>query len=172
MNKKLSALLALGAMSATTAFAQELPSSQVETYKDWTLRCVPVEGKQTCQIMQELSSKQSGQRVLAFVVDQQSHSAPASGTLILPFGLELSAGISATVDEQTVFEELAFSTCLPAGCLAPVELTDAFTKQLQAGQSLTLTVKSISSQQPVAIELSLAGFSAAFARLNALSNPS
>ncbi|WP_057460801.1 invasion associated locus B family protein [Pseudovibrio sp. POLY-S9] len=172
MNKILSALLAFGLTSATTSFAQELPSSQVETYKDWTLRCVPVEGKQTCQMMQELSSKQSGQRVLAFVIDKQAGRAPVTGTLILPFGLELDAGINAKIDEQTAFERLAFSTCVPAGCLAPVELSDALTEQLKTGQNLTLTLKSISSQQPVSIELSLSGFSAALARLNALSNPS
>ena len=48
------AALAFGVAAVSAAQAQELPSSLVETYGDWTLRCVLQEGKQTCQMMQEL----------------------------------------------------------------------------------------------------------------------
>lgn len=164
--------LAFGFATLSGASAQELPNSLVETYADWTLRCVPVEGKQTCQMMQELSQKETGQRVLAFVINAPKPEDVVDATLILPFGLELAKGISAHIDAEFDLEPIQFSTCLPSGCLASVELNAELIGKMQAGEQFSLNVHSISSQQPVSIDLSLSGFSAAFRRLSDLSKAS
>ncbi len=172
MHKLIWGLVMTLTLLVTDVRAQELSGPQVEVHKDWSLRCLDSDGRYTCQMIQELSSSQSGERVVAFVIDKQKDSTDFAGTFILPFGLQLNAGVSVQVDGKLVFRAVPFSTCLPAGCLAPVDLTDAALQKLKAGRHLELSIKSMASQQLIPIEMSLAGFSAAFKRLSAPSQAS
>ncbi|MFP3434680.1 invasion associated locus B family protein, partial [Paraburkholderia sp. SIMBA_061] len=63
---------------------------------------------------------------------------------------------------------LAFSTCLPQGCLAPVSFDAKQVAALKAGTNINVTTTALSPSQPVAFKVSLKGFGAALDRIIAL----
>ena len=129
-------LVLTGAAHAQSA---DEPSSVIETYRDWTVRCVPQGEGRVCQLVQELAQTESGQRVLSFVIDAPAGGAETvSATLVTPFGLKLSDGISVRVDDDQDARVLAFSTCLPIGCVAPIDLDEAALDQFRAGDTMLL----------------------------------
>lgn len=161
-----------GLMLAPTAFAQETqgaqPSVLTETYESWTVQCVnTTEGettKRSCQMSQELLQQETRQRVVLFAVADAEKG--AKGTLVLPFGLRLSEGVRIELADAELARG-AFTTCLPAGCLAELELQDASIKQLRGAEKITVVMVA-SNGQTARTELSLKGFSAAYDRLQAL----
>lgn len=86
----------------------------------------------------------------------------------MPFGLSLAAGVTAGIDDAASGPMLAFSTCLPQGCLAPVAFAAEQVAKLRAGTALNVTAQSLSPAQPVTLKVSLKGFSAALNRIGEL----
>ena len=155
-------------LGASVAFAQdEAPSSVVETYRDWTVRCVPQEEGRTCQMVQELAQRESGQRILSLVIDAPEADDLVTATLVAPFGLRLADGITTRVDGGAA-KPFAFSTCLPVGCVVAIDMDEAMIAEMKSGEALVLGMVSITNGQVVNAELSLAGFTAALNRLKAL----
>jgi invasion protein IalB len=154
----------------------EAPTSLTETYRDWVVRCVTpaaaVEGQtaspvRICEMTQELRQQDSGQRVLALSVIRSADDAnTASLTLVSPFGLLLSAGIQIEVSEAALLD-MAFRTCLPAGCIALSDLTADQISVLAAGETATVILTDTNGQT-LRLDVSLAGFTAAWNRLKDL----
>ena len=141
-------------------------SSLQETYGDWTVNCVQREGPK-CLLTQQ-HNQQNGQRVLAIEIVAVNGGKTATGTLVLPFGLELGAGVTLQVDEKPAEAPLRFSTCLPAGCVVPVSFEGASLAALRSGGTLKTASKAVNTDQVVALPISLKGFSAAFDRVATL----
>lgn len=102
-------------------------------------------------------------------IELRSDGGEAAGALIAPFGLALAKGISLRVDEKGSETPFAFSTCVPAGCVVPLDLDAGMTKSLVSGEVLTVVVTANDTQQPLSFSVSLKGFSSAWARLVELS---
>jgi invasion protein IalB len=141
-------------------------SSLRETYEDWIVSCVQREGRHC--LLQHQQNQQNGQRILAVEVVGSADGKAATGTLVLPFGLALDAGVSLQVDEKPSGAPLRFSTCLPAGCVVPLSFDDAFLSALRTGATLKTMVKAANTNEPLAFSIPLKGFSAAFDRVTAL----
>lgn len=151
---------------ATTVAAAPLPngaSTLTETYQDWTVSCQSVKDQTNCVMSQLQSSPETRQRVLT--VELRNVGGKAEGVVVMPFGLDLSKGATAKI-AGTALAPLRFSTCLPQGCLAPVAWDS---EMFKSADNLDLTATALSPSQPVAFEISLKGFSAAFERIVALS---
>ena len=164
----LSAILAVaGAIGINPAQSQEassLPggaSSLQETHADWQVTCQMANGTKQCAISQQ-QQQQNGQRVLAIEIQSQEGGS-VKGVTVLPFGLKLQAGASFQIDEAEALPAMPFSTCLPAGCLVPVEFDAAAVKAMRAGQSLKLKATSLDEQE-LTFTISLKGFSSALDR--------
>lgn len=159
----------LAALTAAPAFAAPLPggaNSLQETYQDWTVNCQSQNDSTVCVMRQDQSSPQTGQRVLTAefrVID----GAKADGVLLMPFGLDLAKGADLKFDEATG-PKLAFSTCLPQGCLAPASFDAKQVGSLKAGTNLNVTATALNPSQAVSFKVSLKGFAAAFDRIVAL----
>ena len=155
---------------STTAVAQNVqPSSIVETYSDWTVRCVPQKDKRLCQLIQELAQSKGGKRIMSLVIDTPLEDAKTvAATILTPFGLKLADGIVLGVDGKQMTENYEFSTCIPLGCIVPVVLDEKLISKFQSGGKLAVTMVSISDNKRVKVELSLGGFTAAYARLKQL----
>jgi len=141
-------------------------SSLQETYGDWTVSCVQGEGPQ-CRLVQQ-QNQQNGQRVLAIELISANDGKSATGTLVLPFGLELDAGVTLQVDDKPAEAPRRFSTCLPAGCIVPLTFEGGSLAALRAGGTLKTTAKAVNSDQVITLPISLQGFSGAFDRVAAL----
>lgn len=151
-------------MTATTAAA----TPTAETFDNWRVVC---EGEQ-CIAQQIVSLKSDAglQTLLALSLVPTANDRN-NLEIKLPFGLDLRPGVVMRVDERTE-ENLPFLTCMADGCVAVAEATDERIAALQAGANLTVGFRQLGQQQTLAIQASLVGFSAAYARLNELATRS
>ena len=159
----------LAAPSVVLAAAQGLPegvTSIQEVYQDWRVNCVQGQPAVQCTMSQEQT--QNGQRVLAMELTAAGD-AGVTGTLVLPFGLELSAGAILQVDDGGAEPPRAFKTCLPAGCTVQVAFNKAQLDVLSKAKVLKVSVTAADNNQQASFGISLKGFGAALARTAALS---
>ena len=155
---------------ANAGLTQGLPgdaSSLTEGHGDWTISCVTPDGNVRCAITQSQVSGENRQRVLAVEL-QPGPDDSATGNLVLPFGLLLSAGVTLQIDEQSPIGSLQFRTCLPAGCVVPLLFDRATLDLLDAGKTLNVTAKSSGDEKEIALGISLNGFSTGLARTRSL----
>jgi invasion protein IalB len=141
-------------------------SSLQETYADWTVNCVQKQGKHCLLLHQQ--TQQNGQRILAIEMVGSADGKTATGTLVVPFGLALGAGVSLQLDEKPSEAPVRFSTCLPAGCVVPLSFDGASLAALRTGTTLKTIAKAANTNEPVSFSVPLKGFSAAFDRVTAL----
>lgn len=163
----MAAFLALSASAAAEEAGSTLPggaSSLQETYQDWSLSCQSTP-KVACAIAQQ-QTQQNGQRVLAIELRNGAEGA-VSGSLVLPFGLLLDSGVVLQIDDGPARDPLRFTTCLPAGCIVPLEFNAKTVAALRTGTTLAIKAKSM-DQKDVALSISLKGVAAAQDRLKIL----
>lgn len=142
-------------------------SSLQETFQDWRVTCGIVNQAKVCALSQQQVRQQDNQRLLAVEL-RPAPGDTVTGTLILPFGLKLAAGVTMQVDDNAPVPPAYFSTCLPAGCLVPLTLDAAQVGQLRAGAAVKLVAQAADTGQEVTFSISLKGFSGALDRVVAL----
>lgn len=153
------------------AFAQEetvLPggaSALQETYQDWLVACVQ-DGGRRCALSQR--TQQNGQQLLAIELTANADGETATGTLVLPFGLALDAGVTLQVDDNPVGAPLPFNTCYAGGCAVSLSFDAETLAALRAGGVLKAMAKAANSDRDIPMAISLKGFGAAFDRVSAL----
>lgn len=167
-------LAALLAALSMPAMAQQqgvtLPggaTALTETHGDWTVRCQvrQPESKIGCLVQQEQVDSQSRQRLLA--VEMVPGPEGALGTLILPFGLDLDKGVNLAIDDGQQMPNLRFRTCLPQGCLVPIDFAPEMLPALSNGKELKIaTVADGGAATPFAVSLN--GFASALSRAREL----
>lgn len=174
MRTTLKLILSLAAVASAAAVqAQQggsaLPggaSSLNETYKDWRVACALQGNAKRC-VVSQVQTQQNGQRVLA--VELEAPNGPnVSGTLVLPFGLALDAGVAFQIDEKPAMPPLRFRTCLPAGCLVSVSFDAATLATLRTGTALKVKATA-DGGAPTPFSIPLQGFAAALDRAATLS---
>ena len=168
MNKNFfSASIVAGlAFCALPAFAAtSLPGGATnlsETHGDWTVRCGAADQVVSCEAFQEQISNQTQQRVLA--ISFGSADAALTGVLVLPFGLLLANGALLHIDDKPASEVQSFQTCLPAGCVVPLEMDVDWIGALRTGTTLSIDAQSVSGQE-AKFSISLTGLSSALDRI-------
>jgi invasion protein IalB len=143
-------------------------SSLQESYQDWQVTCSAQGVDKRCVMSQQQADPKTRQRVLAIELNADT-TGKAAGAVVLPFGLALDTGVSITVDEDADAVGLRFRTCLPVGCVVPLELKEELIAAMRNGTSLQITATPSENEQPVSFSVSLKGFSSAFDRTLALS---
>lgn len=133
-----------------------------ESYADWQVTCGIREQTKICTMVQQQTNAETRQRVLA--IELTVSGAGLEGALVLPFGILLDNGVSLQVDDGARGEVLRFRTCLPTGCVVPLEFDDGFATALVKGG--TLKVHAVQNdRQEIAFRISLRGFNAARNRI-------
>lgn len=177
MGKSLTILSMAALLVASQALAQDtkpaaaLPggaSNLTETFEDWQVICTAAASKPNC-VIRQTQAQQNGQRVLEVALAPAKDKGAVMGALSLPFGLALARGVTLQVDDAAPGEPLAFSTCMPSGCIVPLELDTATVATLNKGTSLKLAATSIENKA-VQFPVSLKGFAAALERATGLTN--
>lgn len=166
--------ISLGMMAATSSLAQAatgLPggaSSLTETYGNWTVTCglqAQGEAKNVVCSMSQQQVDEKRQRALA--IELSPNKTGTGGVFVLPFGLNLGSGAVLQIDENPAEKPLGFSTCLPAGCLVPVNFDAAKSDALSKGKQLTVLAKAIDGND-IKLNVPLDGFAAALKRVKEL----
>jgi invasion protein IalB len=161
-------VLALPAMAQQAMTLPGGASALTETHGDWTVRCQvrQPESRIGCLVQQEQVDSQSRQRLLA--VELVPGSSGALGTLILPFGLDLDKGVSLAIDDGQPSPNFRFRTCLPQGCLVPLNFTPEQVPALTGGKALKVAATA-DGGAATPFTISLNGLTSALARAQELS---
>lgn len=159
------ALLATALTTGAASAAATLPGNATtltETHDDWTVRCGIDQGLVHCAASQEQLAKDTKQRVLAIEIEAGKDM--LTGTLVLPFGLALGKGAILKVDDKLTSSVLNFSTCLPYGCLVPLQIGAEWETAMRAGTALAVDATAVTGQD-AKFSISLKGLPSAIDRI-------
>ncbi len=148
-----------------TAGAAQQPETYVrDTYEDWDLQCLPVEdGEDVCQMYQLLTDGQGNSvaEVSIFRLAGEGQ-ARAGGTFVVPLETLLTQKLTVSVDGGAA-RRYDFAFCNRIGCYARVGLTAEDIARFKAGASAQVSiVPALAPDQKVTLDMSLAGFTAAY----------
>jgi len=133
-----------------------------ETFQDWVVNCVTINESKFCTASQALTNKGTGQRVFAIEL-RRSKDGSTEGTILMPLGLKLDAGVVIKVDNEE--QKLHFSTCLTQGCLVAVTLPTSATDAIQKAKTFTVSAQTLNDNRVITFDVSLNGFAAALERV-------
>jgi invasion protein IalB len=168
----LPASLALATVTGAQAFAQETPKPEAaapqKPVNAWVVNCASGAnaGALECQMSQNLTEAKTGQRVLTVTIRKQQKDGAMAMLLALPHGLFIPAGASYQIDAGEK-KSVAIQTSDQNGAYAAVPLDAALVAALKTGTNLNIGMESV-TRKPVAIPLSLNGFTAAIDKLDAI----
>ncbi len=165
-------LLSLGISVMAHAQNTSLPggaSSLKETHGDWIVNCVnpPADTKRPkqCVVTQEQVDQRTKQRLVAIEINSTKNTQSRTpATLILPFGLAINHGLIFQIDDGASSSPEPFLTCIPNGCLVPLQFDDKTLATLRKASSLKLKVVAVENNKELTIPVSLKGFNEAFER--------
>lgn len=159
------AAISLGSVCAAHAQSEGQQAPE-ENPRPWIVNCSTqnATGDLLCNMSQILSSRESGQRVLAAVIFREGGAGgPVMMRLGLPHGIRLLDGATIWVDSGQRSTH-AIATADQNGSYATVPLEGPIVAALRAGRILNVMVKA-SGGEEIVLQLSLAGFSAALDRV-------
>lgn len=171
----LTSLALAAALAAPQAFAQEqaetvaLPDAYIfATHGDWEIVCQPLgEDREECEMFQLLNDD-SGQPVAEVAIAALPASeapAAAGATMTTPLETLLPTGITMQIDQRPARRE-GFRVCVVIGCIARIGFTAEEVEAMKAGRAMAVTIFSFAQPEvPVALSMSLRGFTAAFDEL-------
>lgn len=164
------AMLAFAAGPGGLAFAQETPKAEApeKPVNAWVVNCASGAngGALECQMSQNLTEAKTGQRVLTVTIRKQAKDGAMAMLLALPHGLFIPSGASYQIDAGEK-KTVAIQTSDQNGAYAAVPLDAALITALKTGTNLNIGIESV-TRKPVAIPLSLNGFTAAIDKLHAV----
>lgn len=144
-------------------------SAVSETHGDWTVNCANQQGNRLCTLSQQSFDKDRKQRLLAIELSMQDKNR-MQGMIALPFGLLLKPGVTLRIDDGVPAAPLPFRTCLPLGCLVPLDIGAKTVDLLRKGKVINITAIAAQTNESVTFTVSLNGFGTALARTVELSN--
>ena len=167
-----SAVVATALLVAPAWAQNETSSASTETYRDWIVRCgvSTSNGNQVriCQMTQELTRTTDNRRVLNVTI-QKTDAGAGTTRLTTPLGVGLPQGVAISVEDAEL-ARFQFLTCVAGGCIAQGVLEAPALQALQDGAQAQVSMINISTRAPLALNVSLLGFTAAWQRLGELSN--
>lgn len=135
-----------------------------ETHQDWTIRCLKAEqGKDPCELYQLLKDDEGNSVAELTMVPLKNSDVAAGATLIAPLETDLIQGLGFAVGNAEP-RGYPFSFCAPVGCVSRMGFTQAEVDGLKRGSAATVSLLPFGGdrEKPVALKLSLSGFTAAF----------
>ena len=165
-------------MFTGVSFAEEKkdpPKVKTQQYNAWTLRCVEVNKKDQCELIQTLNvSNTNLQYTLVYsAFKNKENQTRESFTLVVPLGVNLQKRIALRFDGKEQLN-IPYAKCEAFGCVTSLnndskaETVKALFKKiqnsLQQSQFLEIAVQGF-SEQPIVIKTSLQGFSDARKKL-------
>ncbi|MBT1156768.1 invasion associated locus B family protein [Aminobacter anthyllidis] len=160
----------LSLLFTSAAFAQETKPADPKPAEanPWAVNCASgaTINELQCQVSQNLTESKTGQRVLTVTIRKENDKGGLAMLLALPHGLFLPSGASYQIDqgEKVV---IAIQTSDQNGAYAAAPLTPELITAMKAGTNLNVGMESV-TRKPVAIPVSLAGFTAAIDKLQAI----
>ena len=162
---------ALVALFCLPVAAQNLPggaSALNEVHGDWQVACASQAATVRCALTHSQSSNDANRRrILAIELAAADASGAVKGAMVLPFGLRLDAGTAIRIDEQAQ-STARFSTCLPVGCVVPLNFDADSMAAMKAGKMMTISGTIEDSGQTAEFSVPLNGLASGLDRISIL----
>ena len=130
-----------------------------DRFGDWIFECSAIaEAKTACALTQTIVSQKDNRRIVKFSFPHNEKKNINVITALLPLGINLSAGISGSIDQGKPFQ-YQLKTCIQQGCIVTYDVDSAFLKSLQGAKKINISFIGINATQPVALSGSLNGLS-------------
>ena len=144
-----------------------------ETHGDWEIRCILPQGaRERCQIYQKLSEATGNEvgEINIFVIEP-GEGAVAGAVIITPLGTLLTSQLALKIGDLDR-KRYPFAWCTQVGCVARIGLTVTELAAFKQSSQAAITIVSVSTPDtPVVLAISLKGFAAAFAAMQAANQP-
>jgi invasion protein IalB len=127
---------------------------------DWVVACAAADqGHKSCVMSQTLASEKLRKTVSVLMIGKDQ-TGKLKGSLRLPIGVSLAAGVVIGIDGQDPFT-VPYSACHRIGCFAPFDLTEPRIGQMKKASKITAVAESV-SKQALNLNFSTRGFPAAY----------
>ncbi|MEE4452982.1 invasion associated locus B family protein [Novosphingobium resinovorum] len=161
--------LAAAVMGTVAATAADGPSPALrERFGDWGVTCVTVEKGTKCSILQQQAARAAPGQALQRTIAIELLPVPygAVGTLLTPFGVDLAKGVTLRLGKAG--PPLPFKTCLPTGCLVPLQFGKDAVEALRHQPVLHVLFETAGDGQTIDVPISLGGLGQALDRAKAI----
>lgn len=138
-------------------------------FTDWQMRCIRTpDGDDPCQLYQLLRDQDGNSVAEISIFGLPAGQAAAAGaTIVTPLETLLTAQLTMVIDSGTP-RRYPFTWCAAIGCVARIGLTTEEVTAMQRGAEARLTIVPVAApDQPVTLTISLRGFTAGLAAVNA-----
>lgn len=157
--------------AADAASGEQKPGSYYvkATHDDWTLRCINTDQpNDPCELYQLMKDSNGNSVAEITMIPLKNGQVAAGATLVAPLETDLIEGLGFAIDSAKP-RAYPFGFCAPVGCVSRLGFSAAELASLKKGNkgSVTLLPFGGDPKQPVVLNLSLKGFTAAFDELSA-----
>jgi invasion protein IalB len=140
----------------------EKPTAATFGFQDWLVRCQAVKEDVGCGMSQQILDQKARQPILQLHMARAPSGEGHQLVVVLPLGVTVPSGIVVQVGDAK--RNVAFTQCLPGGCVAPVALDTALLDLLKSGKEARVGVVDRAGKT-VAVPFSLKGFEPAFEKM-------
>lgn len=164
-----------GAPAAPATGAQPAQKPEVmeivkDTFGDWQIRCAP-DGNDCFMYQLALDAEKNPVAEVSILKLPEAAEADAGVTIVTPLGTLLPPGVVIQIDGGEK-RQYPFAWCSQVGCFARFGLTKPTIDAMKRGKGGKIALVSIGApQQPVTLDLSLSGFTAAYDSLQVPTAP-
>ena len=141
------------------------------THAEWTVRCIRTEEGRPdpCELYQLITDEDDNAVAEVTMIPLQNGEVAAGATLIAPLETDLMHGLGLGVDNAEA-RGYPFSFCAPVGCISRMGFTPDELAAMKRGNKAVVTLLPFGAdpEQPVHLDMSLSGFTAAFAEVEEL----
>lgn len=140
------------------------------THSDWTIRCVRTEsGIDPCELYQLLNDSDGNSVAEMTLIPLNNAEVAAGATMVVPLETDLTKGLSLAIDSGKA-NGYPFSFCAQVGCVSRMGFTSGELAALKGGAKAKVSLLPFGAdpENPVELEMSLSGFTAAYDKLTKL----
>lgn len=140
----------------------EKPSAATFGFQDWLVRCQAVKDDVGCGMSQQILDNRSRQPILQLHLARAPSGSGHQLVIVLPLGVSVPSGTVLQAGETK--RNVAFTQCLPGGCVAPLAVDTALIDVLKSAKDARVGVVDRTGKT-VAVPFSLKGFGPAFEKM-------
>jgi invasion protein IalB len=140
----------------------EKPSATTFGFQDWLVRCQAVKEDVGCGMSQQILDQRARQPILQLHLARAPTGSGHQLVIVLPLGVSVPSGILLQAGDAK--RNVAFTQCLPGGCVAPLAADAALIDVLKSAKSGRVGVVDRMGKS-VGVPFSLKGFAPAFEKM-------
>src|SRR5262249_49103037 len=156
------------APQAAPAAVDQNPQRTTASYGDWTVRCELAPGpppQRNCEMDQLVQMPGQPNPISRVLIPLPQKGEPPKFFIQLPINVSFATPLKLTMNDKDAGITTPFRRCVPAGCVAEIDLKDDLQKKFRAATEQGRILYKNAADQDMTIPLSFKGFAQAFEAL-------